>query len=230
MATKDNKSDVIRQKFTTPPGTAVYPRLDAPDTKFDPDGKYSVKLRWPADVIHPLQERVEKLIDERHAALVAEDKRKAKEATIRSPFKEVLDDDGEPTGEIEATFSMKAIIRRKDGTVRTQRPVLADARGRPSRANPWSGSTLAVFFEASADYWTGQKVVGASLNLKGAQIIKLVKGSGNEDISEMGFSTYDDGFVDEEDYSAATGDDVDGDDIPAKVVKTDDDDDDSGDF
>lgn len=230
----NNKPVKISQKFTTPPGTAVYPRLDAPDTKFDPDGKYSVKLRWPADVIHPLRERVEKLIDERHAELVKEDKRKAKEATIRSPFKETLDDDGEPTGEIEATFSMKALIRWKSGGVektRVQKPILADARGRPTRANPWSGSTLAVRFEANADYWTGQKVVGASLNLIGAQIIKLVSGGGAEDISEMGFTTYDDGFVDDGDYKADVS--LDDDDDPEQQTKIGDDqvdDDDDGDF
>lgn len=225
----NNKPTAIKAKFTTPPGIAIYPKLDIPDTKFDPDGKYSVRLKWPADVIQPLRERVEKLIDERHAELVKEDKRKGKEATIRSPFKEVLDDEGEPTGEIEATFSMKAIVRwSKAGVEKTriQRPIVADARGRPTKATPWSGSTLAVRFEASADYWTGQKVVGSSLNLIGAQIIKLVSGGGAEDISEMGFSTYDDGYVDDNDYSAT---DDDGDDTPITTstsVAADDDDDD----
>jgi len=43
----DNKRDTIR--FITPRGIAIYPKLHKPDTKFKPQGEYSVKLRLAAD-------------------------------------------------------------------------------------------------------------------------------------------------------------------------------------
>lgn len=200
----DTKQKAPKHLFTTPPGTARYPRLDSPDTKYKSDGTYRVTLRWPTEQIAALQAKVEALAQQRFDELRKQDKKKAATASIAdTPFKTVYDDEGEPTGETEATFKLDAVMRWKDkGTgepkSRVQRPIVADARGKPTKATPWTGSTMAVHFEARPDYWSGQKKVGVSLRLIGAQIIKLVQGSGKESIEDMGFDTYDDGFSDDD--------------------------------
>jgi len=201
-----------RVKFTTPPGRALYPRLDVPDTKFNKDGVYKVTLIWPAEVISPIREKVEKMATDKMAEMKAaaaaekdpKEKKKLlvalKEAEMaRSPFREVLDDEAEPTGEISCEFKMNAVRRWKDKktgveNVVNQRPVVVDGKGKPTKAVPWSGSTMAVNFTAEADYWSGQKKVGVSVKLVAAQIIKLVQGTGVEVNPTEGFETYDDGF------------------------------------
>ena len=48
--TANNKRDKVTVvKGVTPAGEALYPRLTEPDTKFNPEGMYSVKLKLPSD-------------------------------------------------------------------------------------------------------------------------------------------------------------------------------------
>jgi hypothetical protein len=42
------------KKLTSPVGTAIYPHLSKPDTKFNEDGEYRVNLRLSMDDAKPL--------------------------------------------------------------------------------------------------------------------------------------------------------------------------------
>jgi hypothetical protein len=188
-------------EFTTPPGLARYPRLSDPDTRFDPDGRYKVELRWPAEKIEPFKAKIDKLIADAFAAWKKDHKKEVADEDFKlqkSIFKQVKDDEGEPTGEVSLNVAMKAVVRWKDKATgqeksRAQRPVVVDAKGKPTKAEPWSGSTLAVRFAIDPDYWAGQKKFGASVKMIGVQIVKLVQG-GERTAESMGFETYDEGF------------------------------------
>ena len=233
-------------KFTTPPGAAKYPRLDVPDTKFNSDGTFKVTLVWPGEVVSSLKDKVEALAAAHLAEMKAEaaaekDAAKKKKLNIRikeaemakSPFKDVLDDDAEPTGDVECTFSLPAVRRWKDKrtgaeNVVNQRPIVVDAKGKATKAVPWSGSTMAINFTAEAGYWEGQKKVGVSLRLIAAQIIKLVQGSGQEVNPTEGFESYEDGFESYEDAAPTSA----GGSAPAETADAaaEDEDDGSGNF
>lgn len=207
-----SKKKITYPTFTTPPGTALFPKLQEADTRFDANGVFSVKLRWPSAEITPLMNKIEELNKATLAKLGETDKKKAKLYKVaENPFKPVYDEEGEETGEIEATFKMKANITWKDkntGEVRSrsQRPLIVNAKLKPTKANPWSGSVIAVNFTAKTGVWETHKAVGTSLQLEGAQIIKLVHGGGKT-AEEMGFGSYEDGFDDsgeDDDFSSDT--------------------------
>ena len=187
--------------LVTPTGVAIYPHLQEPNTRFDADGRYEVRMRWPTEVIQPIVDKVDKMIAEFHTETFKDDKKKAKTIPKDSPFKAVLDDDGEETGETECKFSLRATIGWKDKTTgerkgRKQRPTVVDAKRKETKVSPYSGSEMKVAFEPKPGYWTGQSKVSASLNLEGVQIIKLVEGSGRS-IDDLGFDD-EDGFYDDE--------------------------------
>src|SRR3546814_19834590 len=69
MASKQNFPKVV-----TPKGVGIYPRLNAPDTKYNAAGVYETKLAFDADTpgLSKLQEKVSALIDAKHDEVVAE--------------------------------------------------------------------------------------------------------------------------------------------------------------
>lgn len=171
-----------RHFFTAPVGISGYTELNNPSQKYN---KYSVKMRWAPSVIADIQGQLEKLADEEMAKLASTDKKKAKLYTVEYPIKEGLDNDGEPTGLMEAGFNLKAVIEWKDK--KTGEPKMKinkvhffDAQGTriPASKVPqlWGGSKLAVAFEARAGVWDGQKKVGVGLELSAIQIIEAVQG------------------------------------------------------
>lgn len=232
-----------RVRMNTPRGVSKYPRFDAPDTKFDKDGVYKVNMSWPTEVIQPIKDKVDALAAQMKADMVkraneetdADKKKKLKRQIAElkgyeSPFKVVLDDEGEPTDRTYADFKMKSVIRWKDRQSgeeksRVQKPKIVDAKGRPTKAVPWTGSELVIAFDAEPSYWDGQKKIGVSLKLVGAQIIKLVQGSGSRE-EEPEFEVYEDGFEDDgEMFADTTSTSTDTPSSPAPDA-----DDDSGDF
>ena len=52
---KETKTIKIMKQLTTPIGTAMYPKLVTPDTKFDENGVYSCKLILTKDEFETLE-------------------------------------------------------------------------------------------------------------------------------------------------------------------------------
>jgi len=189
------------EKFITPKGTAVYPRLSSPDTKFKPAGEYSAKIRLSSEDAAPMMAKIDGLIEEAYKAeqdrLVKAGK-KAAAKTLKyadKPYKEVLDDDGEATGEIEFNIKMKAQYTKKDGTVVKIAPKLFDA-STPPKSLPlstaiWGGSTIKVAGEFNP--FATAIGVGMSLRLSAVQVIKLVSG-GSSSASDYGFDGEEGGY------------------------------------
>jgi hypothetical protein len=176
-------------RYTTPAGVAQYPRLTTPDTKFNPDGEYKVKLEIPGDSATDLVT----FLDEQFELAVAKAKKENPGKKIKegnAPY-----ETDEDTGKVVVNFKLKAKVTPKNGEPFEQRPALFDAKGKPIKdVNVGGGSTMKVAYEI-VPYYTAIAGAGISLRLKAAQILNLVEYSGGA--SAEGY-----GFGEEEGYEA----------------------------
>lgn len=176
-------------RYVTQVGVAIYPHLVEPDTKFNSEGEYKVKLRLaPDSVITDAKGKrvsdVQSFIDEMMAKALEkakqENKGKIKEAD--APYE--ID---EETGDVLVNFKLKATGKTRDGKEFTQKPALFDAKGKPAEVKAvWGGSKIKVSFEV-VPFYTKLIGAGVSLRLKAAQIIELVAGSGGGSADSYGF-------------------------------------------
>jgi hypothetical protein len=201
-----------RIKVSSPVGIAVYPKLTTPDTKFKAEGEYTCRLRVAADKAAPFVAKIDAAYNENlettKAALQAAiesaegtEKGKAKKALAAfkpadKPYKEALDAEGDPTGEVEFNFKLKAkVTERKTGKVRERRPTIVDSAGTvldPDGLSIWGGSKVQV-----GGYLVPFNTAigcGISLRLAQVRIIKLVSG-GDEQFDYEDGDEEDDAFV-----------------------------------
>lgn len=201
-------------RFTTPAGVAVqWPKVTRPDTKFDADGVYSLKLAFDPEDIEDLTQELVAVRDEFLSTLPPA---KARKVTIADVTDAEEDDDGEETGRAILKTKLKAkVTSKKTGESWDQRPRIFDAQGRDitdtGDIRIGSGSVLKANIEAVPYLMESTRTVGVSLRLRAVQVIKLVEGGG------AGASSY--GFGSEDGYTApataagfAAADDTDEDD------------------
>lgn len=204
-------------KGITPKGTFVWPRLNAPDTKFKPEGEYSVKLRLTGEQAEPLIERINKAAQAGFEQIKAEleqkmaeaktgaDKGKLKTAlsklTLQEPsVKAAYDDEGNETGDFEFAFKMPASGVYKTGPKKgqkwTARPDVFDAKGKKLEVIPdiWGGTVGYVAFELRPYYTPASNVAGVSLRLTAVKLIEVVSGGQGRDANAYGFGGEEEGF------------------------------------
>lgn len=202
-------------KGITPTGTASWPRLSEPDTKFKAEGEYSIKLKLSGSAAAELNA----VIEEAHTASFEQNKKaiaeaKAKEknpkkrAEIKEradlPCKEVYEND-EPTGEFEFNFKMKASgVSKKTGKPWTRKPAVFNAKGRPLPADEIAkvggGSDVKVAYEITP-FYTAALGAGVSLRLEAVQVI-AIKSFTDRSAGAFGFGA-EDGYDGTEDAAAA---------------------------
>jgi hypothetical protein len=130
-------------------------------------------------------EIITKVRDEYHGEQTKELKKKLKKADL--PVLEVIDDQGEETGEVDLKIKLKAGYEydvSSDPNVYspktiTQRPTLIDAKQQPigNDIQIGSGTTLRCGVEV-APWYVPTMGIGVSLRLRVAQIIDLVEFGG----------------------------------------------------
>jgi len=175
------------ERFTTEVGTAQWPHLNSPDTKFDKDGVYHVALRLTKEHSETLISKMETVVSE----FVSSGRAKSKKMSAM-PVKDVEDDNGHPTGEVEIKFKLKAV--GQNGPDRwEQRPALFDAKGVPMTEQVGGGSQIKVGCEI-VPYSTAMAGTGVTLRLKAVQVIKLVEYSKGDGFDSWAFSE-EEGFV-----------------------------------
>ena len=143
-------------KHYSPAGIAVYPWLDKPDTKFNPDGVYSVKLKFNKDEAKEVSDVVKPLMN----------------GGTHNPIKAELDDQGEATGNYLVNFKMKAVVRPKNGPEFTQAPIIEDKLGNRSQKKIGGGSKLKICYRAIPFNTMGG---GVSLRMEVVRILDLVE-------------------------------------------------------
>ena len=148
-------------KYVSPKGTAGYPKLTRPDTKFKADGEYSTSLTMDKKTAAPLIAQIEE-------AYVEEFGQKAL-AKANFPYKE-------EEGQITFKFKSK------------NKPKLYDAAGKPIKdveeLNIGSGSTLKVAGAISCRAVSGKNY--ATLYMNQVQVINLVEFSSSPFGAEEG--------------------------------------------
>ena len=176
------------KKITTPVGTAVFPRLNEPDTQYDKDGLYNVVLRLPSEEAEETIAAITEVFKENLKSVSKEKGKKVKQAPL--PIKNVEDEDGSPTGEVDIKFKLRA-VGKKDGQSWEQRPALFDSSGKPCSENIGGGSTIKVGAEV-VPYFTSSIGAVVTLRLKAVQVVNLVE------FSSGGFESW--GFSEEEGF------------------------------
>ncbi len=179
----------MAKNITTPLGTAVWPHLNKPDKKFDPDGAgdYSVKLRMPADECGELIAELESMADEDYQKLCRE-KKKPNLKRMDFPWQTEYDEDMKETGNIVFKFKMKA--QTKAGA--TMKPVLFDSQCQPLTEVIGAGSQIKVAFQPSC-WFVAAHGAGISLRLRGVQVLKL-EAFGGSSAESLGFGSEEGGF------------------------------------
>ena len=179
-------------KLTTPAGKAAWPHLNKPDTKFDKDGIYSINLRLSqadaSGVVGIIKETL------KESVITAEKDNKGKKVKVAPlPIKDVQDEEGNPTGEIEIKFKLRA-VGQSGGDSWEQRPALFDSSGKPMTETVGSGSTVKVGCEV-VPYYTAMAGAGVTLRLKAVQVLELIEYTGGGDFDNWSFSKDESGFV-----------------------------------
>jgi len=176
-------------KATTPIGTAVYPRLNSPDTKFNKDGVYSVDLQLdPSDKdTTTFITSLKKASDDAYKA-ECENRGGKKLKRSELPIKETDE------GMIRIKFKLNAKAGNEEKSW-AQKPMLFDAQGNAMATPPniGSGSTIRVSFEI-VPYFTAMVGAGVSLRMKAVQIIDLREYTPGDNFDAYGFKATD-GFV-----------------------------------
>jgi hypothetical protein len=199
-----NTTTIPATKITTPIGTAKYPWLNDPDTRFNPDGEYRVELVVSAEDGAPLRESMISMRDKAMAEYKKAGGGKGVKACAAFPV--VENEDG--TFSIKA--KLKAKVATKSGRSWEQRPILFDSRGTPIKGDVriGSGSRLRLSVEA-APFNAPAIGVGLTLRLRGVQVIEVREPRSNS-ATDFGFGAEETGFVSEtfdnfEDDSAKKG-------------------------
>lgn len=186
MATK-------QPRYTTPKGTAKYPWLSVPDTKFNSDGEYKVTLVVPVEEADTILQ----FLDEQMSASEAKAKKENPGKKVKvadAPYK--VD---EENGNVEINFKLKARVNMQNGDSFEQKPALFDAKGKPIQdVNVGGGSKIKVSYEC-VPFYTALIGAGVSLRLRAVQVIDLVEFTGGADASAYGFE-------EEEGYAAQAED------------------------
>jgi hypothetical protein len=212
MADKKQKNPSL----ITPPLMLKWPRLGAPDTKFNKNGEYSTKaLGDPNDAkVQAFLKKLDKAVDDAVVAM-KEQHPKFKKSMIRVPaYNNDVDKEGEETGKVEFNFKMPAKVvagpkSKNPGAVYEFRPALFKANGDPlPLSTRVGGGTIAqVSFEFWPYFSATDKKAGITRRLTAIRIIKLVEWSSDRDASDYGFDLEDE-FAESEDADTSASTDA----------------------
>lgn len=193
MATK--KSKRLIEKGITGIGVAVFPFVNQPSTKFNPDGEYNTRLRLGGPEAEKLIAQIDDFTERAYRAELLYHGKKSLKRSEFLPYKPATDDEGnEIPGEFVFSFKKKAITRSKDGQEFRHTVMLVDAKkgAFPRSTLIFGGSKIRVGF-ALVPWFTPAFGFGVRLQLDVVQVIDLVT-KGGVSLDDYGFEE-EDGFV-----------------------------------
>jgi hypothetical protein len=186
---------MLKKSFVTPKGYAAYAHIKDPDTKFNSDGVYSVKLRIPQDEAEELIEQMDKYLEEAWDDETSDMKPGKIKKMQKVPAYEVEMDDetGEETGYIVMNFRANYKITTKTGKTWFNKILVADGQGKAIKNIPNIGNGSTVRVSCDLVSYTSKDTIGVSRRLKGIQIIDLVEYGDNPEA--LGFGAEDGAYV-----------------------------------
>lgn len=172
------KKNVYRD---SPFGIAVYPHLNTPDGKFNPDNpQFKVDLRLTVEEAQPLIDIIDAAAEEAFEELTEGMTPKDRKAyTVYKPYEYEEDDEGNATGYVLFRFRQNSVIKIiKTGEVKNIKLGLYDAAGKPMTKIVFGGSEIRVNYSLRAIKMTATKQAGVRLDFGRVQVKKLGEGSG----------------------------------------------------
>lgn len=178
------------ERYTTPKGFAQYPHLKEPDMKFNPEGVFSVTMRFEAmtDELKKLIEKLEAIQDKAFDEAVSEANAMNKKKIHKADL--YLEDD---EGNVYLKFKQNAVIKKKDGSTANVKLAHFDSKGKPVDVNVGRDSVIRLSFTATPYFMQSTKTVGLSLRPVAVQVIKLNEFGGNS-AEDYGFSAEEEGY------------------------------------
>lgn len=166
----------IKERFTTPKGVAYFPYISKPDPNY---GGYKVNLCVPKEEAASVIAVIKNVLTQGIQMDKALSKAIKQQAPL--PFKDEVDEDGTPTGNV--------IFKLKSGE--NYKPAVFDSKNKAMMEhNIWGGSVIKV--GGTAEYYNNNVGAGVILRLNAVQIIEYIQGSDGADrfgfTEEEGFS------------------------------------------
>lgn len=186
----------MSKNIVTPRGSAIWPKVNEPSTKFDPMGVYSCDIKVSEEDAKAFIEELKPIVD---AAYALELKSQGKKSLKRHDSFPVRQDD-----EGDWIIRTKQVAKKETraGKVLEFEVKLFDAKGKPCEVTVGSGSTVRCSVTPRC-WYNAALGFGVTLTLRAVQIIELVEyetsyGFAEEDGSfESPEEDLDEGFSDE---------------------------------
>jgi len=158
-------------------GNALWAKVFEPDTRYVPEGEYSIQVSMPETQAAEVCEQLENMAQAKLSEVVKEQPKLKAVLSTRTPFDLDTDEAGNPTGNILFKTKMKARVKSRDGRVYEQKPAVVDAKRTPMDGSQLigNGSLVKVAVEPVPYMMQSTKQVGVTLRLKAVQIINLVE-------------------------------------------------------
>ena len=179
-----------KKKFTTPIGTALYPRINSADFKFKTEGIYSADIRIPFEEAKELLRALGE-VEKEHTGSTSSSKFPDK-TDMKSLWYFERDEEGTiDKNNVVLRLRAKNVIKN-NGDLWDRRPAVFDSNlnrvdmSSTDAPKIGGGSKLRVSFEAEC--YTGKKGNGMRLVPKAVQLVSLVEYSSGEDPQDFGFS------------------------------------------
>ena len=182
--------------YTSPKGTAVWPRIDTPDTKFDEDGVFSCKLHVSEGDFKAFEAQINKQVEADYKAECASQGKDKLRRASSCPLR-ITDE-----GEYEIFAKQKAKVHTKSKGTLEFSIAAYDSKGHlittlddkgeevPHVPKIGSGSTLKMAVEVNT-WFVPSQGFGYTLRLRAVQVVDLVEyGVGN-----YGFGAEAEGYV-----------------------------------
>lgn len=178
------------ERYTTPKGFAQYPHLKEPDMKFNPEGVFSVTMRFEGmtDELKKLIEKLEAIQDKAFDEAVSEANAMNKKKIHKS---DLYFEDEE--GNVYLKFKQNAVIKKKDGSTVNAKIAHFDSKGKPIDVNVGRDSVIRLSFTAAPYFMQSTKQVGLSLRPVAVQVIKFNEFGGSS-AEDYGFSAEEEGY------------------------------------
>ena len=175
--------------YTSPKGTAVWPRIDTPDTKFDEDGVFSCKLHVSEGDFKAFEAQINKQVEADYKAECASQGKDKLRRASSCPLR-ITDD-----GEYEIYAKQKAKVHTKSKGTLEFSIAAYDSQGKKIETPKiGSGSTLKMAVEVNT-WFVPSQGFGYTLRLRAVQVIDLVEYGGGD--GSFGFGAEEDGYVGE---------------------------------
>ena len=168
-----------RKSIITPVGTAVWPKLNEPDTRYSTEGQFSVTLRLGGEDAVALMKDIDAFYAVGYEWHCQDQGKNTIKKCSSMPYEAVESDTGEKTGEVNFKFKLKHRVETRRGDTFIQTVALFDGEGTPMKEVVGGGSLI----------------FGISLWVNAVQVKELAEASGGTTAESFGFSALEGGYA-----------------------------------